>query len=405
MDKDGIILELLARLGMLEERLDKLEKENMSLREQLVSKTSRNSSIPPSTEIAPPKCTKSLRKPTGRRPGGQPGHKGSNLKMVSNPDVVDKRIPEYCRACGSDLSDTPAQLVGKRQLIDIPPIIPVVTEQQIYERTRTCGHTAQGAFSANANAPVGYGENIEGLVAYLHARQYVPVSRMKEIFNDILGTPISTGGICHLLDRFANKVTPLHRLIRDKLSEGRYVGSDEAGCKVNVKLHWFWTWQSPQLTYITHSPNRGHSTIADHFPKGFPNSTLVHDAWRPHLNTVARTHQLCLAHLIRELNYLMQLYSDDKWTRDLSALLHRALALSSKMGNDPYYQAEKERDLIMDEFKGLLLKPPEREHKKAYTLFKRMLKNEEYILTFLFDTAVPSDNNASERAIRNIKVK
>ena len=90
--------------------------------------------------------------------------------MGAYPDVIDKRVPEYCNDCGSDLSGVPQQLVGKRQLIDIPPIVSVVTEQQVFKRTCTCGHTAEGCFSANANAPVGYGESIEGLVAYWSMR-------------------------------------------------------------------------------------------------------------------------------------------------------------------------------------------------------------------------------------------
>ena len=128
---------LTVRLEELEDRLGELEKENRSLREELVTKNSRNSSMPPSTQIAPPKRTRSLRKPTGRKPGGQQGHRGHHLKMVADPGEEDKRIPDYCNVCGSNLSDTPGSLVGKRQLIDIPPIEPVVTEQQIYERRCT----------------------------------------------------------------------------------------------------------------------------------------------------------------------------------------------------------------------------------------------------------------------------
>ncbi len=301
MEKDEIIISLLGRLQSLESRLNELESENRSLKEQLVVKNSSNSSKPPSTEMVPPKRTVSLRKSRGRKRGGQPGHKGNTLEMVTDPDVIDKRIASYCKQCGSDLSDIPEEFMGKRQLIDLPPIVPVVTEQRIYGRACTCGHTTCGEYSKNANAPVGYGEHIESMVAYLHARQYLPVDRKKELFRDILGTPISTGGISHLLNRFAGKCTPAYDLIKEKLQHSSYVGSDETGCKVNGKLNWFWVWQNLQLTYITHSKSRGKKAIEDNFPQGFPKAILGSDAWKPQLNTAAKGHQLCTAHMLREL--------------------------------------------------------------------------------------------------------
>jgi len=398
LDKDAIILGLMAQIK-------ELQNEIRLLKEQLVAKNSGNSSRPPSTEIVPPKRTVSLRRATGRKPGGQPGHKGNNLEMVPVPDVIDKRIPKYCNGCGTDLSGITAVPLGKRQLIDIPPIAPIMTEQRIYGRTCTCGRTTQGEYSNNANAPVGYGENIESMAAYLHARQYLPVDRMKELFKDILGTSISTGGISHLLGRFARKATPVHDLIKEKLLSSPFVGSDETGCKVNGKLHWFWTWQDPGLTYIAHSASRGKKAVGENFPQGFPKAILGSDAWKPQLCTPAKGHQLCTAHMLRELNYLKELYGSDPWAGRFSELLHRALKLRYKMETDNGPCWKKEHVAIMDRFQELLEKPPDPENKKARTFFKRILGNRDYIFVFLKELAVPPDNNSSERAIRNIKVK
>lgn len=412
IEKDQIISLLLDRLDVAEKLIHELKDEIRHLKEQLVVKNSGNSSKPPSTEMVPPKQTKSLRKATGRKPGGQPGHKGNNLKMVDTPDVIDRRIPAHCEQCGNDLSDTHEQFMGRRQLIDIPPIVRIVTEQQIYARSCTCGHTTCGKYSPNANAPVGYGENIEGIVAYLHARQFLPVARMGELFKDILGISISTGGISHLLKRFARKATPVHDLIRERLQHGPFVGSDETGCKVNGKLNWFWTWQSPKLTYIAHSASRGKKAIEDNFPQGFPNATLGSDAWKAQLNTPAKTHQLCTAHMLRELKYLEDLYTEDPWAGRFSELLHNALKLRYTIScpdtwagtfNGPDWK--KERSAIIDQLQLLLAHPPDPNNKKAYAFFKRILRNRDYMFVFLNDLAVPPDNNSSERAIRNIKVK
>lgn len=381
--------------------LDKIE----GLEQKSATKNSRNSSKPPSTDLQPAKRTKSLRKASGRKPGGQRGHKGGKLEMVKDPDVIDDRIPDYCTSCGSGLSEAEARPVNRRQLIDIPPIAPVVTEERVYERTCTCGHITCGEFSPNANAPVGYGPNTEALVAYLHARQYLPVARMGELFKDVLGLPISTGGICHLLDRFAQKTAPIYEEIKERLQDGPFVGSDETGCKVNGKLTWFWTWQSPQSTYIAHSMSRGKKAVDENFPNGFPNAVLGSDAWSAQLNTPAKGHQLCLAHMLRELVFMMETYRKDTWSKKFDELLRRALEIRYKMRQDATLCSNPDRQGIMGRFDQLLTEPPDPGHKKVFTFYKRMVKNRDHIFTFLADPSVPPDNNSSERAIRNIKVK
>jgi hypothetical protein len=131
MNKDTTILLLLDRLDLTEKLVQELKDEIRNLKEQLVAKNSQNSSKPPSMQMIPPKRNRSLRRSSGRKPGGQPRHEGSNLKMVAEPDVIDRRVPEYCNGCGNDLSNTAEEFIGRRQVIDIPPIVPIVTEQQI----------------------------------------------------------------------------------------------------------------------------------------------------------------------------------------------------------------------------------------------------------------------------------
>jgi len=98
---------------------------------------------------------------------------------------------------------------------------------------------------------------------------------------------ISEGRIECLLKRFAGKAKPIYELIRERVSQSEIVGSDETSVSVNGKNHWMWTWQTPNLTYITHSDNRASATIKIHSPEGFLNSVLVIDGWKPQLNTPA----------------------------------------------------------------------------------------------------------------------
>ncbi|MDF1517253.1 MAG: transposase, partial [Lutibacter sp.] len=174
--------------------------------------------------------------------------------------------------------------------------------------------------------------------------------------------------------------------------------------KVNGNKHWFWTWQTSNLTFITHSNNRGSETVNREFPQGFPKGTLVHDGWKAQLKTVSKHHQSCLAHLQRTLNYLDQRYPKNIWATKFIKLLQDSLKLKNKWD----FQSKKqlmERASIVQCLEYLLDNPPDQKHKELYTFYKRMCKERQHIFTFLFIADVPPDNNTSERAIRNVKVK
>jgi transposase len=394
--------ELFQTVQVLLKRIDELEQEVHLLRNK---KNSGNSSIPPSKDENRPKRNQSLRKSSGKKPGGQHGHKGKTLEMTDSPDEIIKIEPDYCQCCGESLTTLPGRKSESRQIVDIPPIQALFTEYQVFKKKCPCGHVTVPDFPQGVTSPIAYGSNIEALTGYFHARQYLPFARMQEMFNDIFNINISEGGIHCLLNRFADKVSPVYELIRQRVEQGKVVGTDETGGKVNGKKHWFWTWQTPRHTYIAHSDNRGAVTINTHFPNGFPQSTLVHDAWRAQISTTAKSHQACLSHLQRELKYLNQLYPENKWGNKFLLLLYGSIEFERKMKPPDYEGKNTERDKIMGRFNHLLLNPPSQEHKELYTFYKRMVRDQQHIFTFLFIPEVPPDNNASERAVRNIKVK
>ena len=138
--------------------------------------------------------------------------------------------------------------------------------------------------------------------------------------------------------------------------------------------------------------------------KDSPIGTLVHDGWKAQLKTVSKNHQSCIAHLQRTLNYLKERYPKNIWNEKFLKLLYDSLALKKKWDS----QIKKnliERADIVQRLKYLLENPPDQKLKELYTFYKRMCKERQYLFTFLFIANVPPDNNASERAIRNIKVK
>lgn len=322
--------------------------------------------------------------------------------MRAAPDRIIDLNPGYCNDCGTTLAQALVSGLQVRQTVDIPPVKALWTEYRAYSKTCDCGCTTAADFPIGVVSPVSYGGNIEGLIGYFHSRQYLPFARMKEMLNNVFNINISEGGIHCLLNRFADRATPVYNMIKQRVAGSDVVGTDETGVKVNGEKHWIWTWQTPQLTYIAHSRTRGKAAIDINFPDGFPNATLVRDGWRAQAATTAKHHQTCLPHLLRDLNYLNQKYNNHQWSFDFRKLLHDAIILGNKSDGN---HAITKRDGIVQRMEMLLEKPPDRRHKELFTFYRRMGRERQHLFTFLFIRDVPSHNNASEQAIRNVKVK
>lgn len=213
-------------------------------------KNSKNSSVAPSKDQNRVLKNQSLRVSSGKKVGGQNGHNGTTLKMVENPDTIVIHEPDFCNSCGNTLQDAPSEFIGRRQIIDIPPIKLEYTEHRIYKKTCSCGASCQANFPNNVNFPISYGTNVQATIAYLHTRQYLPFARMSEFFSDFCNLPISQGTLCNLIEKFAQKAVPAYEIIAQKLKLEKVVAADETGVKINGKKGWFWAWQNRVLTYI-----------------------------------------------------------------------------------------------------------------------------------------------------------
>ena len=182
------------------------------------------------------------------------------------------------------------------------------------------------------------------------------------------------------------------------------IGTDETGMKVNGKKHWFWTWQNKRTTFITAYTNRGTSTIDEHLNGISQDTILFHDCWKAHFQTLVKKHQLCTAHLERETKYLEERYKV-AWPVRFRVMLMEARKLKKQFTPVDYYYPNYARSNLERELNNLLSEPLDPKHKEMITFQKRIVKYHDYVFTFLYHPDVPPDNNGSERAIRNVKVK
>jgi len=385
------------------DQIKNLEAENALLRQ---IKNSNNSHIPPSKDENRVKKNQSLREKTDRKPGGQPGHEGTTLECSAQVDEVIKHSPGYCSCCGNDLSKAAETFIASRQIIDIPPIMLKRIEHQIFKKQCSCGHTMESNFPQYIANPVQYGPNVESLIGYLHTRQYLPYGRMQEFLKDVMGLPVSTGGIHNILQRLAKKTMPFYDKIKERIKQATCIGTDETGQNINGKKYWVWTWQNNKLTYLLSSDNRGFKTIEEAFENGLSNAALVHDRWACHFKTDAKAHQICIAHLLRDLNYINDLYGKKcDWVSNFKTLLQQAIQLKKEFTADDYYCPNVKRQTLFDKLEQWLHYPIPEDYPKSKSLQKKLLAKQNCILYFLLQPNVPPDNNGSERAIRNVKVK
>ena len=406
---EQIIIEELKRIVLMQAQEIKLLKARLTdierrLEQYTTRKDSNNSSIPPSKDENRPPRTSSLREKSDRKVGGQPGHEGKTLEMTKNPDEIIEHRTCFCPECGKDLSNQTFELFGKRQVIDIPVIKQIVTEHHVYRCMCTCGKMVKGEFPVGVDCPVRYGKNIETLIGYLNVRQYLPFKRLQEMLRDVFAISISEGGLHCLLNRLAFKGVDAYEMIRQRVLNSRVIGTDETGMKVDGKKHWFWTWQNKHATFIAASTNRGTSTIDQHVSGIYQDAVLVHDCWKAHFQTPVNKHQLCTAHLERETKYLEERYKVD-WPVRFRGMLMEAQKLKKQFIPADYYYPNHARSNLETKLDNLLSEPLDPKHKEIITFQKRIIKYRDYIFPFLYHLSIPPDNNGSERAIRNVKVK
>ena len=211
--------------------------ERIAALERRLGLNSRTSGKPPSSDgLGKPnakKRTKSLRGPSDRKSGGQPGHTGKTLRQTPTPDTIIDHFPVVCSGCGAPLSPETAEASTARQVIDLPPPPPPqVTEHRTHQcRCDQCDGITRADFPDGINAPVQYGARIAGIASYLQTVHCIPEHRLGEIFIDLLGVPIAPATLTSLIWRTADRLKPMTLAIKEALigSQSGVVHLDETG--------------------------------------------------------------------------------------------------------------------------------------------------------------------------------
>jgi transposase len=403
--------QVIAELG---QRVTELEAENAELKRRS-GMDSTNSSKPPSSDSPFTKpAPKSLRRKSGRKPGGQPGHPGSTLALVDNPNERTRHEPGQCTDCGSSLADAPEVGMERRQVFDLPPMTVRVTEHQLVARRCSCGVTTCGTPPEGVRAPTQYGAGITAIVLYLYVGQFLSKKRTAQALAELFGTPVSEGTVATMTRRAADGLEEFLDQVTDHIAQAEVAGFDETGLRVAGKLHWVHCARTGKYTLITCHPKRGVKGIDDAGVLARFHGVAVHDAWAPYDTYTDVEHQLCCAHALRELvGVLDTTPAGNGWcwaeqAADALVALQKLIAEATGADTVDADALDTQVQLYHSAVQIGATQTAARSSKvmkKHNALARRLLDRQDDYLRFTTNWGTPADNNGSERDIRMIKLR
>ncbi len=404
-DPEGFVemfLDLLERVEVLEDRVKELETQ--------LSKNSRNSSKPPSSDGYQKPAPRSLRRASGKKPGGQPGRAGSTLEKVAHPDHLVEHKLECCPHSGVWLGE--GDIVGSvsRQIFELPQPRLEVTEHRVYQyRVPGTGRIVQAEFPAGVTAAVQYGSRFKSWLVYLGDFQLLPTARIGQMCADLFGYTVSEATIGSARSTCFANLDHFEHQSKERLASSELLHSDESGMRVNGKLHWFHVASNDQDTSYHVHPKRGTEAMTEAGILPHFGGAMVHDFWKSYFRFEGVRHALCNSHLLRELQALIE--TGQSWARDMKAMLlaahrdggvhkleswHRRYQRILKRG---YRENQRRRGHRKRGQRGRLAQPA------AINLLDRFRDYRADILRFLAEPLVPFTNNQAEQDIRMIKVQ
>ena len=261
------------QLSLVTEQNARLQEENTALvqrvsdLERSVGLNSGNSSKPPPSDglkkssAKENRRTRSQRDTSNRKSGGQPGHKGTTLKQVKNPDKITDHFPPRCQACEAALSPEESIRSAARQVFDLPPPPPlIVTEHRAHTcECHHCGAQTRAAFPEDVTSPAQYGDEIAALAAYLQTVHCIPEKRLAQLILDTNGIKISAATLAKLIAKKAKEMNPFAEAVKDQLSGEQTAVKhlDETGLRVAGKTRWIHVLCSIFLSYFRLGASRG----------------------------------------------------------------------------------------------------------------------------------------------------
>lgn len=393
-ERDALIEKLLARIADLEVKVAAL------------SRNSSNSSRPPSSDL--PSVSRPECKPTGKKRGGQPGHQGHQRQLlpVEQVDVVVPLVPKHCGHCGRSDGLVRCDASPLRsQVVEIPPITPVVTEHQRFWVTCSdCGATTLA--SLPSDVPRGaFGPRLMAMVAVCTAKYRLSKRAVRELLSDFFGTELAIGSVANVEQLVGEALAAPFDEAREHVRQSTAVNADETSWRQDKKKAWLWVAASASslVTVFVIATSRGAKVAKDLLGETFK-GVLTTDRWAAYNWVDVNLRQICWAHLKRDF----QSWVDGggrgaEFGREMLKQVRRLFRLWHRVrdGTLSHEQFEKKTRTIQINVGALLTVAAESRVKRVRGMAKEMLKLERAFWTFVYTPGIEPTNNFGERQIRH----
>jgi transposase len=321
-------------------------------------------------------------------------------------------IPGIC-TCGHEFKKEQSTLAEKRQVFDLPQPRLEITEYQIFKACcPACGQEQKGVAPEGINAPAQYGNRVKAFVVLLNVHYKLPFKKIQLLFSDLFGYPINESTISLAGEICYEKLEESERIIKSKIVADNVVHADETGLRTAGKLHWLHTATTQLYTYLFVHEKRGSGAIQSN--KSILRDYigwLVHDCWASYFNLVKLKHAICGAHILRELEGLIET-RETKWAKVFKSFLLSVYMMPFEERVMRRKHIESRYDRIC-EIGEKAESPPVKttgrkgryKRTRGRNLVERLIRERDAVLAFAFNKEVPFTNNLAERDIRPAKVK
>lgn len=359
----------------------------------------------------------SQRPKTGKKSGGQKGHKGYTLNKVAEPDEVKDHQPKTCPRCGLDLEGIEGQIVEARQVVDLPEVIRLLTVEHraLAVCCPGCQCQVKAAFPNHVNAPVVYGPHLQTTATLLKMEQAISLERIVAMLTDWFGHSPSEGTIQNWIALASKRLAPIEAKIKEGIIQAACAGFDETMVRAGKKNAWIHVARTDTLTHLSSPGGRGKAAIEKAGILPHFRGVAHHDAWRAYLSFAQCSHSLCCAHLLREGAALKERFdAAGVWSEPILAWLRE-----TKKSKDAGHLGEAQdlvhslRCLVGKAYKSLGSAPPEegktlsacpKELTSRIRWLDRLWTYASEVTRFGWDGLAQFDNNGSERDIRPVKI-
>ena len=382
--KDALIHTLVAQVAALTARVAELE-----AKLGLPPKTPDNSSVPPSKG-------QKASEPSKPRPKANP-HAGAHRPLHPNPTRERIVSAHVCQDCGADVSNVAQSAVQVYDRIEIPKVEPDVTRVTLQGGVCPCC-----ARRFKAPAPEGlepgspFGPNLRAFVIYLRSVQGIPMARLSDVLKDLFDLDISEGALVNILAAARKPFAAQTNLIKQRLLSGTALASDETGMRVGKANWWLWVFHHGDSAAFVAEASRS-KAVVEAFLGDWRPDVWLSDRLGSQIGWARREHQFCLAHLIRDVQYVID-QGEATFAPGLKSLLKRACALGRRRdgladSTLKTYLADLNRRLD----RLLSLRPAHAAGRKLQETIKAIRGN---LFVFMTNREIEATNNGSERALR-----